>query len=121
VCKLKTEQRQLSLLIFIPVLLIINCIVLLLVCLAKGQLEAQLFFSYMFYAAFINIALGAMAYMGNIQSREADLGVSYNVFPRKTSDQRLLEQITNKSKALIFAIGFESVGAVMLVLSIIFS
>jgi hypothetical protein len=118
---LKTEKRQLSLPIFIPILILINCIILLLICVAKGQLQAEVFFSYMFYAAFVNIALGALAYMGNIQSREMDLGVSYNVFPRKTSDQRLLEQMTSRSKALTFAIGFEATGVIMIVLSIILS
>lgn len=118
---MKTEKRQLSLPIFIPVLLVINLIVLLLICFAKGQLQANIFFNYMFYAAFVNIALGAMSYIGNIQSREANLGVSYNVFPRKTSDQRLFDEMANRSKALVFAIGFEAVGAIMLMLYIILS
>lgn len=118
---MKTESRQLSLPIFIPVLLIINFAVLLLLCLIKGQLQVSVFFSYMYYAAFVNIGAGTACLMGSMQSRQDNLGVNYNVYPRKASDEMLSEQRKNWSKSLAFTIGLVSVGAILLMLSILFS
>ncbi|MCM0650248.1 hypothetical protein NBE98_17930 [Clostridium swellfunianum] len=117
---MKTESRQLSLSIFIPVLLLINFVILLLLCFIKGQLQVSVFFSYMYYASFVNIGAGTACLMGSMQSRQDNLGVNYNVYPRKTSDEMLSEQRNNWSKSLTFTIGLVSVGTVLLILSILF-
>ncbi len=118
---MKAKKHQLSLPIFIPVLFLINIIVLLLICLVKGQLNIDVLLGYMYYAALVNIVLGVLAIVGNMQSKQENIGAHYNVYPRSTSDEILSKEMKNKSNALLFAVGLEVVGVIMLIFTMIFN
>lgn len=114
------EESQINMKVFIPILLLINFLILLIICTLKNQLNLEAFLKYMYYASFVNIVLGALCSIGNIQNRIFNRGAYYNFYPTKSSDEAISDEIIDKGKALRFTAGLEIAGMIMLIIYFIF-
>jgi hypothetical protein len=74
----------------------------------------------MFYAALINMVVGLMALKGNVESRQVNMGVNYNIYSKKSNDTLFEEEMANRRKGSFYTIGLEACGIIMLIIYMIF-